>query len=80
MTCKRAASLAAETNGEVELGTRYAHREVAEEEDATRRRQCSTGAALRFQTSSKTHHAMKIQPVRPTFESPQCCPDLPKPK
>jgi len=36
MTCKRAASLAAETNGEVELGTPFAHREVAEKEDATR--------------------------------------------
>jgi NitT/TauT family transport system substrate-binding protein len=67
----------AETNGEVEVGTRYAHREVVEEEDATRRRRCSTAAALRFRTSSKAHHAIKIQPARPTFESPEWCPDLP---
>src|SRR5262249_26820501 len=48
MTCKGAVSLPAQTNGEVERGTRYAHRQVAEEEDGTRRRPCSTGGGPTF--------------------------------
>src|SRR5262245_41680907 len=77
MTCKRVASLAAQTNGEVERGTRYAHRKVAEEEDGTRRRPCSTGGGPTFSDIVKDPLRHEDSAGEADFASPQCCPDLP---